>query len=159
MAATLAAAAPRPIVTDSSARWRRELAAGRAALAREFASDPQPARLLSRHARLVDRVIRGLWQEIGVPSQCALIAVGGYGRGQLFPYSDVDVLILLSRSLAEDATSVTIERFIGALWDTGLEVAHSVRTIDECESEMTGDITIRTSLLERRLLAGSQSVY
>ena len=158
MAATLAAA-PRPTVTDSSARWRRELAAGRAALAREFAADPAPTRLLSRHARLVDRAVRGLWQEIGAPAECALIAVGGYGRGQLFPHSDVDVLILLSRSLVEDASAGIIERFVGALWDTGLEVAHSVRTIDECESEMTGDITIRTSLLERRLLAGSRSLY
>jgi [protein-PII] uridylyltransferase len=158
VAATLAAALP-AAVQDSSTRWRRELTAGRAALAREFAADPQPARLLSRHARLVDRVIRGLWREIGVSSQCALIAVGGYGRGELFPHSDVDVLILLSRPLAGDATAGAIERFIGALWDTGLEVAHSVRTIDECETEMAADITIRTSLLERRLLAGSRLLY
>ena len=124
-----------------------------------FAADPQPKRLLVRHAALVDRIVRGLWLEVGAPPGAALVAVGGYGRGELFPHSDIDVLILLPRSLEAGTGTAAIERFIGMLWDAGLEVAHSVRTIEECETEMAHDITIRTSLLEQRLLAGSRSLY
>src|SRR5205823_15096757 len=85
--------------------------------------------------------------------------VGGYGQGELCPHSDTDVLILLPQSLEADTGTEAIERFIGMLWDDGLEVAHSVRTIEECETEMAHDDTIRTSLLEQRLLAGSRSLY
>jgi [protein-PII] uridylyltransferase len=73
----------------------------------------------------------------------------------LFPHSDIDVLILRLSALDTGTDTAAIERFIGMLWDAGLEVAHSVRTIEQCETEMAHDITIRTSLLERRLLCGS----
>ena len=89
----------------------------------------------------------------GAPPELALVAVGGYGRGQLFPHSDVDVLILLPAAL-DAAGTAFVERFVGMLWDIGLEAGHSVRTIAECEREMAGDITVRTSLLEHRLVAG-----
>ena len=153
--ATAPAAAAKPGV----AGWKRALVAGRAALESAFAADPQPKRLLVRHAALVDRIVRGLWLEVGPPRGGALVAVGGYGRGELFPHSDIDVLILLPRSLEAGTGTAAVERFIGMLWDAGLEVAHSVRTIEECETEMAHDITIRTSLLEQRLLAGSRSLY
>lgn len=153
--ATAPAAAAKPGV----AGWKRALVVGRAALESAFAADPQPKRLLVRHAALVDRIVRGLWLEVGPPRGGALVAVGGYGRGELFPHSDIDVLILLPRSLEAGTGTAAVERFIGMLWDAGLEVAHSVRTIEECETEMAHDITIRTSLLEQRLLAGSRSLY
>jgi [protein-PII] uridylyltransferase len=158
VAATLATAAFPP-VDAALVRWKRELAAGRNALRAAFAADPQPQRLLRRQALLADRVVRGIWTEVGEPAGAALVAVGGYGRGALFPFSDVDVLILLPRPLADSVAAAAIERFVGLLWDTGLEVAHSVRTVDECETEMASDITIRTSLLERRLLVGSRTLY
>jgi [protein-PII] uridylyltransferase len=156
--ATLAAA-PTAAANPGVAGWKSELVAGRAALESAFAAHPQPKRLLVRHAALVDRIVRGLWLAVGPPLGAALVAVGGYGRGELFPHSDIDVLILLPRSLDAGVGTAAIERFIGMLWDTGLEVAHSVRTIEECETEMAHDITIRTSLLEQRLLAGSRSLY
>ena len=84
--------------------------------------------------------------------------MGGYGRGQLFPHSDVDILILLPAAL-DDAGTAFVERFVGMLWDIGLDAGHSVRTIAECEAEMAGDITIRTSLLEHRLVAGSRPLF
>ena len=158
MAATLASALP-PAAGATAARWKRDLALGRDAIRAAFAKDHAPHRLLAAQSRLVDRVLRGLWVDIGAPAGCALIAVGGYGRGQLFPHSDIDVLILLPRTLADPAAAPPIERFIGLLWDTGLEVAHAVRTIAECETEMAGDITIRTSLLEHRQVAGSRTLY
>jgi [protein-PII] uridylyltransferase len=143
----------------TAARWKRELGKGRDAIAAAFAADHTPQRLLRAQSRLVDRVLRGLWADLGAPAGCALVAVGGYGRGQLFPHSDVDVLILLPRPLAGPAAAPAIERFIGLLWDTGLEIAHAVRTIGECESELANDITIRTSLLEHRHVAGSRALY
>ena len=132
MAATLATAL-QPTGGASAARWKRELASGREAIRAAFVEDHAPHRLLAAQSRLVDRVLRGLWADIGAPAGCALIAVGGYGRGQLFPYSDVDVLVLLPGALAP-AAAASIERFIGLLWDTGVEVAHAVRTIAECET-------------------------
>jgi [protein-PII] uridylyltransferase len=153
------AAAPAAAANPVVARWKARLVAGRAALESAFAADPQPKRLLARQAALVDRIVRGLWLEVGAPRGGALIAVGGYGRGELFPHSDIDVLILLPRTLDAGTDTLSVERFIGMLWDAGLEVAHSVRTIEECETEMAHDITIRTSLLEHRLLAGSRPLY
>ena len=143
----------------TATRWKRDLALGRDAIRAAFALDHAPHRLLAAQSRLVDRVLRGVWVDIGAPAGCALIAVGGYGRGELFPHSDVDVLILLPQALAGPAVAPAIERFIGLLWDTGLEVGHAVRTIAECETEMAGDITIRTSLLEHRQVAGSRALY
>jgi [protein-PII] uridylyltransferase len=155
------ATAPVPAPSAPSARWKRELEAGCGALASQFRKDRQAGRLLVAQTRLVDRVLRGLWEEIGPPAGTALVAVGGYGRGRLFPHSDVDVLVLLPRPLPEmpPGSAAAIERFVGLMWDTGLEIGHSVRTIEECEKEMSGDAVVRTSLLERRLLAGSRALY
>ncbi|HZI85182.1 MAG TPA: [protein-PII] uridylyltransferase, partial [Casimicrobiaceae bacterium] len=141
---------------------KQELDAGRDALRASYRQRGLAHRLLVAQSRLTDRVLRGLWAEIDPPAGCALLAVGGYGRGELFPHSDVDVLILLpqpfSLDLGIDGGS-SIERFVRLMWDTGLEIGHSVRTIDECEAEMSADAVIRTSLLERRLLAGSRALY
>ena len=143
------------------ARWKHELDTGRRELESAYRIHRGPRRLLAGQARLTDRILRGLWAEIDPPPGCALVAVGGYGRGELFPHSDVDVVVLLPQPLtdARSGGASGIERFIGLMWDTGLEIGHSVRTIDECEAEMEGDAVIRTSLLERRLLAGSRSLY
>jgi [protein-PII] uridylyltransferase len=144
------------------ARWKRELDTGRASLRAWYLKHGQPHRLLVAQSRLTDRVLRGLWTEIDPPAGCVLLAIGGYGRGELFPHSDVDVLILLPRPIAGQGTAgggAAIERFIQLMWDTGLEIGHSVRTIDECADEMKGDVVIRTSLLERRLLAGAPALY
>ncbi len=146
-------------VTTEFIRARREsLRAGRAELRDAFLARPDTPRLLREHARLVDRALVAAWAGLAAPGDAALIAVGGYGRGQLFPHSDVDVLILPANALDAEGTAF-VERFIGLLWDVGLDIGHSVRTIAECEDEMAGDITIRTSLLEHRLVAGSRAQY
>ncbi|XLM19650.1 nucleotidyltransferase domain-containing protein, partial [Chromobacterium piscinae] len=82
-----------------------------------------------------------------------LAAVGGYGRGQLFPGSDIDILTLLPDPTPADIND-KVTRFIGLMWDIGLEIGHSVRTEDECLREAAVDITIETNLLENRLVAG-----
>jgi [protein-PII] uridylyltransferase len=138
--------------------WRGELKSARAKLAATFAKRADTSRLLRGHARLVDQIVATVWQELGAPAAAALLAVGGYGRGELFPHSDVDVLILLPRAL-DGADTAFVERFVRVLWDIGLEIGHSVRTIAECEAEMAADITVKTSLLEQRFLAGSRSLH
>jgi len=157
---TVLVSAPERSANAPAARWKQELDAGRRTLEAAYREHGLPRRLLVAQTRLTDRVLRGLWAEIDPPAGCALVAVGGYGRGELFPHSDVDVVILLPQPLGDEGAGGAggIERFIGLMWDTGLEIGHSVRTIEECESEMV-DAVIRTSLLERRLLAGSRALY
>jgi [protein-PII] uridylyltransferase len=145
-------------LTGFARQWREELDAARVALRTAFIARPSTPKLLRDSARAIDRVIAGVWKELAAPSDLALVAVGGYGRVELYPHSDVDVLILLPRPLDAVGT-VFVERFIGTLWDVGLEIGHSVRTIPECEAEMAGDATVRTSLLEHRLVAGSRTLY
>ena len=140
------------------ARWREALKSGRAALRGGFLARPDTATLLRAHARLVDRMLADVWRALGGPAEIALVAVGGYGRGHLYPHSDVDVVILLARPLDAAGTPV-VERFIGLLWDIGIEIGHSVRTIADCEAEMAADVTVRTSLLEHRLVCGSRALY
>ncbi|MFI4927710.1 MAG: [protein-PII] uridylyltransferase, partial [Burkholderiales bacterium] len=92
----------------------------------------------------------------------ALVAVGGFGRGELFPHSDVDVLLLLpeGKSCEQDAQlQQRVERFIGSCWDAGLEIGSSVRTVDECLARSAEDVTVQTSLLEARLVAGSRKLF
>ena len=138
--------------------WRAELSQGRQALQRAFFDNPDTARLLREHARLVDRVLRAIWAEAAMPSDFSLVGVGGYGRGQLFPHSDIDVVVLLP-SDPDDDGAAAVERFFAALWDSGIELAHAVRTIAECKAEMRADVTVCTSLLEHRHIAGTRRLY
>jgi [protein-PII] uridylyltransferase len=140
------------------AHWRAELARGRQRLRDEFFARSDPPRLLRGLTRLTDGILRSVWAEAGVPATAALAAVGGYGRGELFPHSDVDVLVLLPAG-ADGACTEAIERLVTASWDIGIELSHAVRTPAECVREMTAAATIRTSLLEHRHLSGSRRVY
>src|SRR5207237_8010252 len=106
-------------------------------------------------AALVDELLGRLWREANVDPAFALVAVGGYGRGALFPHSDVDVLVLMPDGAKPDAS---VERFIGALWDSALEPGHSVRTLAECVEEAGKDVTVDTSVLESRAIAGDASL-
>jgi [protein-PII] uridylyltransferase len=142
--------------------WRQTLREGRAQLREQFFAHPQPPVMLHRQCRLVDSVLRAMWQAFEMPGTLALVAVGGYGRGELYPYSDVDVLILRRDGgyVSEDAKKdeSAIVRLVSALWDIGLELGHSVRTLEECTKEMRADVTVRTTLLENRQLAGPRGL-
>jgi len=140
------------------AAWRDEYRNERAAIRAAFFERPDTPALLRAHARLTDRIVTAVWHDLGIDGDVALLAVGGYGRGQLFPHSDVDVLVLLPDEPAASRDG-DLERFIAALWDIGLELGHAVRTVTECVAEMGADVTVRTSLLERRHLAGSRRLY
>ncbi len=138
--------------------WRSTLAAEREALRRAFAARPAAGDLLHRHSTLIDRQLRQVWSSQVLPRGLALLAVGGYGRGQLFPHSDIDLLILLPGA-ADARLQPKLESFIGTLWDIGLEVGHSVRTIAECIELAGQDVTVQTSLLEARLLSGNRDLF
>src|ERR1700712_2638908 len=98
-------------------------------------------------ARSTDEALRLAWLACEMPALLALIAVGGYGRGELAPYSDIDILVLLPESPTSELEAC-IERFIGLAWDLGLEIGSSVRTVEECVEEAQSDITVRTALIE-----------
>ena len=113
-------------------------------------------------SQLTDEALRALWRDLALPPTLALVAVGGYGRGELFPSSDVDVLILLPNDCdpeADPALKSSLERFISQCWDQGLEIGSSVRTLNECLHESKHDITIQTALLESRCLCGSAELF
>ncbi|MDX1454956.1 MAG: [protein-PII] uridylyltransferase [Gammaproteobacteria bacterium] len=114
--------------------------------------------LVQARAAAVDALLRGIWQQVELPEHCALVAVGGFGRGELHPASDIDILILLSEA-PSGTIEQRIERFLTMLWDIGLEVGHSVRTPDECRSEAEADVTIATALMESRLLIGNPECH
>ena len=149
---------PSPRTAPFAGEWKRALASEREALRQEFFERPVAGRLLPRHSRLVDRQLREVWDAHALPADWALLAVGGYGRGQLFPFSDIDLLILLPKA-ADDRVQQKLEALIGALWDIGLEVGHSVRTVDECAELATQDLTVQTSLLEARLVRGDRRLF
>lgn len=138
--------------------WKQRLVAQRAHLREGFSARKSPRDLLRRQAAMVDRLLKDLWAGHAMPRDVALAAVGGYGRGQLFPCSDVDLLILLSAP-ADESLARKLEDLIGTLWDIGIEVGHSVRTIDECVALAAEDVTVQTTLLEARLLAGKRDLF
>jgi [protein-PII] uridylyltransferase len=137
---------------------REQVAAGREALRRAYFEKPEPRALLQRHAQLIDRTVKALWSEIEPAADAALVATGGYGRGELYPYSDIDLLVLLPKE-PDAAERERIERLIGTFWDIGLEIGHSVRTVKACVDNAAADITIQTTLLEARFLAGSRRLF
>jgi [protein-PII] uridylyltransferase len=139
---------PRAAAAETRA-WTREK---REELKRRYFRRPDAQRTLAAHAQFIDELLERLWRENIDDPSLALVAVGGYGRGALFPHSDIDVLVLMPDARQPDAA---IERFIGALWDCGLDVGHSVRTVAECVEEAAKDVTVDTSLLESRRVAGN----
>ncbi len=111
-------------------------------------------------AFLTDALLRQLYRHFfgNLQQPLALLAVGGYGRGELHPHSDIDLMLLLDE--AEDPqTREQIEQFLMLLWDGKLEIGHSVRTLDECVSEAEKDITVITNIMEARQLAGDHTLF
>ena len=119
------------------------------------------ADLLVRHrATLIDRVLRALWRFRNIATQdIALIAVGGYGRAELHPHSDIDLLLLARDEDSINRHASDLQDFITLLWDIKLDIGHSVRTLDECVTEAKGDLTIITNLLESRTLIGDETLH
>jgi [protein-PII] uridylyltransferase len=138
--------------------WKWILAEKQEGLRREFLAKGSSAESLHHHSVLIDGLLKEIWKKLVMPSKLALIAVGGYGRGQLFPHSDIDLLFLMPAA-ADPALRQKFEELIGVLWDIGLEVGHSVRTLDDCAELAAQDVTVQTNLLEARLLVGDREFF
>jgi [protein-PII] uridylyltransferase len=145
-------------MNDGTFKLRDRLRQEREALTARFNAGGSVDALLHGLTRAVDRLLREVAEATGLTRRAALIAVGGYGRRELFPQSDIDVLILLKQS-ADDTDRATIEHLVGLLWDLGLALGHSVRTLEECHEEAARDVTVLTSMLEARLVAGSRRQF
>jgi [protein-PII] uridylyltransferase len=140
--------------------FRAQLKSSHAALAEQFENGVPVQELVAQRAELVDKLLTRIWrQNIGEHDDIALIAVGGYGRGELHPASDIDLLILTDDGNAIEQHAEKIERFLLFLWDLGLEVGHSTRSVQDCTEQATADITVATNLMEARLLVGPQALF
>ena len=140
--------------------YRNALSDARKALHELFVDGAPAAELIAWQSAVTDTLIIHLWDQI-IPtcaaSNLALVAVGGYGRAELHPNSDIDILILTE--IEYQASDEEISRFVTSLWDLGLDVGHSVRDINHCVDEAQSDVTVITNLLESRLLCGAEKLF
>ncbi|MBC7611000.1 MAG: [protein-PII] uridylyltransferase [Polaromonas sp.] len=148
------------------AQVRETYRAGKNALFASLANSGASTRgihgLLQKLAKHADATLQLLWQMADFPATACLIAAGGFGRGELFPHSDVDVVLLLPDDAHVDddpALKAKVESFISSCWDSGLEIGSSVRTVSDCVMEAIKDVTVQTSLLEARLVTGSKKNF
>ena len=146
------------IIKQAITDWREKLRAQHSALEADFFVSKKTARLLKDVSLSIDHLLIEIWQQFEIHEDICLIAVGGYGRQELFPYSDIDLLILLPDSFQENEQA-KIEGLVGTLWDIGLNVGHSVRTYSECLDEAERDVTILTNLIESRLIYGHKPLF
>jgi [protein-PII] uridylyltransferase len=124
-----------------------------------FDNGADAVELIALRCEYVDQVLQQIWQHYFTNEpHLSLIAVGGYGRGELYPHSDVDLLILMDESIADNPPAA-LSDFLTALWDTGLEIGQSVRTVKECQEQAETDISTATNLLESRFLTGNQALF
>jgi len=151
------AALPRQAFNKSITDLRNALREDRQALERDFNTHGRAAKLLSAHSKMIDRYLVKVWRQIEMPEKMSLVAVGGYGRGELYPYSDIDLLILLY-SEPDESLQQKLQSLVSMLWDIGLEVGHSIRTIPQCLKE-SDDVTVQTNLLEARLITGDRRLF
>ena len=162
-AGTAGGSEPTSAILDVSA-LRQAYRVGRQERLEIFRRTQRVLPLLHGLARVTDQALTALWAQCGAPANWALLGVGGYGRGELHPGSDVDLLILLPDGELGDIAcreadrTRFIERFVGACWDIGLTIGHAVRTPKICRSEALNDLTVMTSLMERRRIIGSREV-
>ncbi|MFW2372663.1 MAG: [protein-PII] uridylyltransferase [Gammaproteobacteria bacterium] len=140
--------------------FKQALNEGNQALKKAFDEGADTIELVHARASFIDFILCHAFTYCF--DQCqqsvALVAVGGYGRGELHPASDIDLMLLLGETESASTRSA-IERFLMLLWDSKLEIGHSVRTVEECIEEASSDITIATNIMEARLLIGDLSLY
>ena len=140
------------------ARFRQALDRGNRYLNECFEAGTPVREVINKRAWLIDRLLTCAWQRHIAGDSMALVAAGGYGRRDLLPASDIDLMLLIAPRTQTQLKS-GIEAFLALLWDIGLEVGHSVRTVKECVREAKSDITIATNLMESRLIAGNAALF
>src|SRR5207248_10626702 len=123
----------------------------------DFFRTRDAANAIARRTARVDAIVRERWASM--PPEIALLAVGGYGRSELFPYSDVDLLILTPDEKTQLAIKDPLSLLLRDLWDRGLRISQSVHTPAECNQIDSTNAELAVSLLDRRLLAGDDSLF
>lgn len=132
------------------------LTTSRAILTTAFSNGTTVNDLLIEHSQLIDAVLIALWQHFSLNlDNLCLIAIGGYGRNELFPYSDIDLLLLYQQPLSLKEKQ-SVSKLITLAWDIGLKISHSTRSILSCLKHAKNDVTVYTNLLEMRYLAGNE---
>ena len=139
--------------------YREAVQQTRQILDKRFIQKSPIENIISDQSWFVDQLLITAWHQFGWKDadDISLIAVGGYGRGELHPYSDIDIQILLAKNNKKKYQK-DIEQFLTFLWDINLEIGQSVRSIKENQQEAARDITIATSLIESRTLAGNSEL-
>ncbi|WP_278420302.1 [protein-PII] uridylyltransferase [Stutzerimonas kunmingensis] len=139
------------------AAYKKAIRQARQVLDERFKAGRDIRRLIQDRAWFVDQILRSAWDRFdwNNGADIALVAVGGYGRGELHPYSDIDLLILLDAN-DQEIFRDSIEGFLTLLWDIGLEVGQAVRSVAECADEARADLTVITNLMESRTIAGPE---
>jgi [protein-PII] uridylyltransferase len=143
---------------EPHAVYRQFLQHVRQVLAQRFTAGTDIVALMHARSWAVDQVLVRCWRRRLGEFDGALVAVGGYGRSELMPGSDVDIMVLLATP-EDQATGARLEGFLTRLWDIGLEVGHSVRTLQECHDTARDDVTVTTTIMEARLLCGSITLF
>ena len=153
--------APR-VDAPTLALFRHALKHGRATLKEHYYQDTKAPEIIATHAWLVDQLLTRAWQHhrplLNSKINIALVAVGGYGRGELYPASDVDLMLLLAKDQHDELRDFA-QALLNFFWDMGLEVGHSVRSVKDCVNESKNDITVATNLMEARLLVGDPTLF
>ena len=139
---------------------RSSLQAADEKLAQRFWGGEDVVQLVRARGWVVEQLLLLAWRLAAPKSHyMCLVAVGGYGRGELHPQSDVDLLILLDDDSAAGLPQEEIETFVRLLWDAGFYLGHSVRTVSECAEESEKDVVTATTMMESRLLAGPPALF
>ncbi|WP_425049770.1 [protein-PII] uridylyltransferase [Pseudomaricurvus hydrocarbonicus] len=159
----------RPLFSFDQGRFRRDLAqadgkiiplfknalnAANVQLDTRFDEGEDIRSLIYERAQIIDCILHYAWYQFSWSDQVSLIAVGGYGRGELHPKSDIDLLLLMEQDNPQDLESA--QSLLLLLWDIGLDIGHSVRTLEQCIEIAREDITVATNLLECRTIVGSE---
>lgn len=150
---------PNPALIDI---FKNAIVAANGQFNHRFKEGEEIRTLVYERALFVDCILHYAWHQFEWPASSTkticLVAVGGYGRGELHPHSDIDILILLAEE-PDKALQQNISRFVTFLWDIGLEIGQSVRTIEQCTAIAKDDITVATNIIESRPILGPDALY
>ncbi len=143
------------LATHKIPLFKQAIVSARETLDARYKANQSITEIVTGRAWVIDQILRIAWEQQvwKDPKDISLVAVGGYGRGELLPHSDIDILIL-TRKNRHSKYKEPISKFLTLLWDIGLELGQSVRSIKQCKQEASNDITVATALMESRTLVG-----
>ena len=150
---------PEKIIKPTISEYKDFLPEYLSFLKTRFSSDCDMYELLSLSTSIMDVFLKKIWEIHKMPkNSVALVAIGGYGRQELFPQSDIDIMIVLNNKV-DNKTENKVKEFLTFLWDINLPIAQSVRSLQECITEAKNDLTVITSMMEHHFIAGNKKLF